>query len=143
MERQQRFASRVSPDLDVAEREAPPAQAQRFHGRFLCGEASGDVLGEGAGMAPLLRISPRAKHPLEKAFAVPLEDAGHAVDLRQVEAEQQADTIRHSRPFRPKKRAIWARSDSGLGRGRTAGTVEPIGRLAPALLDDRIELLDE
>ena len=72
-----------------------------------------------AARAPDLAVAEDAR---EEALAVALEHAGDAVDLGQVEAEQQP--VRHQSPFRPKKRAIVAAQRLGL-----------LGRLPVASLD--------
>ena len=129
MKDDERFSARVAADLDVAEREAAPPEPERLHRRFLGGEATGDVLGEGARVSALAADLARAEDARQESLAVTLEDARHPVDLRQVEPEKQArppELIRSS-PLRPKKRAILARRDAGASLSRAPSAPARVG----------------
>ena len=91
MKDDERLSAGVAADLDVAEREAAPAEAERLHRGFLGREAARDVLGERALVPALAADLALAEDAREESLAVALEDAGDAVDLGQVQAEQKAD----------------------------------------------------
>jgi hypothetical protein len=64
------------------------AGAERFHGRFFGGEASGEMRNR---IPPLGTISnlPSRKHALQKALAVPFEDFCEPGDVSGVEADAE------------------------------------------------------
>ena len=87
---EQRLSSRLALDGDLLEGEAAPAGAEGLHRGFLRGEAAGHVLGERARMAPPAIDLARLEDAREEPLAVPLEDAGHALDFREVDPDQDA-----------------------------------------------------
>src|SRR5215472_478682 len=89
MEREPGLAAAVPADFDVTERDSAPAEPQRLHRRFFGREAAGNVLGEGARMSPRRADLTGPEDAVEETLAVALEDGGHAIDLREVEAEEQ------------------------------------------------------
>jgi hypothetical protein len=62
--------------------------AKRFHGRFFCGEAAGEMRSRIPTLGTIGNL-PGGKHALQEALAVPLEDRCQARNVGRVEADTE------------------------------------------------------